>query len=110
MICDLQLNKHFKGWEKMNDRIEIMSAGDELTLKKHTSNAEISFEVLNSHGEKIGEVSTESNRSLSKMLTDVKVFANTVTPLSTRRKDSKYEAMEVRIDYSHSARNDGAKK
>ena len=94
----------------MNDRIEKMSAGDELTLKKHTSNGEINFEVLNSRGEPIGEVSTESNSSLSKMLLDVKVTVNTVTPLSARRKGSKYAAMEIRIDYSPSASNDDAEK
>lgn len=110
LICDLQLNKHIKGWKKMNDRIEKMSAGDELTLKKHTSNGEINFEVLNSRGEPIGEVSTESNSSLSKMLLDVKVTVNTVTPLSARRKGSKYAAMEIRIDYSPSASNDDAEK
>ena len=110
LICDLQLNREIKGWEKMNDRIEKMSAGDELTLKKHVSNGEISFEVLNYRGEKIGEVSTETNSSLSSMLTEVKAFANTVTPLSKRSKGSKYAAMEIRIEYCPSANNDGTKK
>lgn len=110
LICDLQLNRSIKDWEKMNDRIEKISAGDELTLKMYTSNGEINFNVLNSSREKIGEVSTKSNNSLSKMLTKVKVYANTVTPLSARKKGSRYAAMEIRIEYNPSAENDGAKK
>jgi hypothetical protein len=37
------------------------------------------------------------------------VFADTVTPVSARRKGSKYAAMKIRIEYSSSA-YDGVKK
>ncbi|MBQ1862209.1 MAG: hypothetical protein II149_01715, partial [Clostridia bacterium] len=85
--------------EKMNDRIELMSVGDELTLKKVSQDGEISFEVLNMRGEKIGNLWTGHDKSLSKMLNKVKVTVNTVAPLSARRKGSKYAAMSIRIDY-----------
>ena len=100
LIEDLRLDKYIKGWEKMNDRIELMSVGDELTFKKVSQDGEISFEVLNMRGEKIGNLWTGHDKSLSKMLNKVKVTVNTVTPLSARRKGSKYAAMSIRIDYN----------
>ena len=41
--------------------------------------------------EKIGNLLTGHDKSLSKMLNSVKVTVNTVTPLSARRKGSKYK-------------------
>ena len=99
LIEDLRLDKYVKGWEKMNDRIELMSVGDELTLKKVTLEGEVSFEVLNMRGEKIGNLWTGHDNSLAKMLNNVKATVDTVTPLSTRRKGSKYAAMTIRLDY-----------
>ena len=98
MIVDLRLDKYINGWEKMNERIEHISVGDELTLKKVTQDGEISFEVLNMRGEKIGMLWTESNKSLAKMMKNIKVTVNTVTPLSQRRKGSKYAAMSIKLE------------
>lgn len=100
LLCDLQLSKYIKGWEKMNDRIENMSPSDDLTLKKISKDGEICFEVLNTRGEKIGEISTDANKSLAKMLTSIKAVVATVTPLSKRRKGAKYAAMTIRIEYN----------
>lgn len=110
LICELQLDKKINGWEEMNERVERISAGDELTLKTHNSNGEIIIEVLDFCGKKIGQVSTASNSSLSRMLTEVKAFANIVTPLSVKRKCSKYASMEIRIEYCPSSDSDDTKK
>ena len=105
MVVDMRLDKYISGWEKMNDRIETISAGDELTLKKISKDGEISFEVLNARGEKLGELWVAGSKSLAKLLKNIKVTANTVTPLSTRRKGSKYAAMTLRLDYSAAETN-----
>jgi hypothetical protein len=105
MVVNMRLDKYISGWEKMNDRIETISAGDELTLKKISKDGEISFEVLNTRGEKLGELWVEGSKSLAKLLKNIKVTANTVTPLSTRRKGSKYAAMTLRLDYSAAETN-----
>ena len=110
LIEDLRLDKYVKGWEKMNDRIELMSVGDELTLKKVTQDGEVSFEVLNMRGEKIGNLWTGHDKSLAKMLNSVKITVNTVTPLSARRKGSKYAAMTIRLDYISAAKGGSTKK
>ena len=102
MVVDLQLNKYISGWEKMNDRIERISAGDELFLKKITKDGDIGFAVLNVRGEKIGELWTAGGKSLAKLLNNVKATANTVMPLSSRRKGAKYAAMTIRLDYTAS--------
>lgn len=94
----------------MNDRIELMSVGDELSLKKVTKDGEVSFEVLNMRGEKIGNFWTEHNKSLAKMLNNVKVTVNTVTPLSARRKGSKYATMTIRLDYMSTTTSGGKKR
>ena len=99
MVVDLRLDKHISGWEKMNERIENLSAGDELTLKKISNDGNTGFEVLNMRGEKIGELWIDGGKSLAKLLKNVKATANTVTPLSARRKGSKYAAMTIRLDY-----------
>ena len=98
MAVDLSLDKYINGWDKMNERIEHISVGDELTLKKVTQYGEISFEVLNMRDEKIGMMWTESNKSLTKMIKNIKVTVNTVTPLSQRRKGSKYAAMSIKLE------------
>ena len=86
MVVDMRLDKYISGWEKMNDRIEKISAGDELTLKKISKDGEISFEVLNARGEKLGELWIAGSKSLAKLLKNIKVTVDTVTPLSTREK------------------------
>lgn len=99
IVADLRLDKNISGWEKMNDRIERVSVGDELSLKKTGKGDEIGFEVLTMRGEKIGELWMEGGKSLVKLLKNTKVTANTVTPLSSRRKGSKYAAMTLKLDY-----------
>ena len=105
MVVDLRLDKYISGWEKMNDRIERVTAGDELSLKKISKDGGIGFEVLTMRGEKIGELWMEGGKSLAKLLKNIKVSANTVTPLSSRRKGSKYAAMTLRLDYSAAETN-----
>jgi len=105
MVVNMRLDKYISGWEKMNDRIETISAGDELTLKKISKDGEISFEVLNARGEKLGELWIEGSKSLAKLLKNITVTADTVTPLSSRRKGSKYAAMTLRLDYSAAETN-----
>lgn len=98
-VLDLSLNKYVTGWEKMNERIEHISAGDELTLKKVSKDGEVTFEVLNMRGEKIGNLYFDRAKGLAKLLKNVKATVATVTPLSQRRKGSKYAAMTIRLDY-----------
>ena len=89
----------------MNQRIEHMSVGDVITLKEASRNGKIDFDVLNVRGEKIGKLWTEYafsldiQRGLSRMLKNARVSVNSVTPLSARRKGSKYAAMTIRVDY-----------
>ena len=110
LIANLRLDKDVKGWEKMNDRIELMSVGDDLTLKKATQDGEIFFEVLNMHGEKIGNLWSEHAKSLAEMLNCVKATVNTVKPLSARRKGSKYAEMTIRLEYISSSKDGSVKK
>lgn len=98
-VLDLSLNKYVSGWEKMNERIEHISAGDELTLKKVSKDGEVTFEVLNMRGETIGNLYFDRAKGLAKLLKNVKATVATVTPLSQRRKGSKYAAMTIRLDY-----------
>ena len=109
-IVNLRLDKDVNDLEKMNDRIELMSVGDELTLKKETQDGEIFFEVLNMHGEKIGYLLVEYAKSLAEILNSVKATVNTVTPLSSRRKGSKYAEMTIRLDYISSSEDGSVKK
>ena len=99
MVENLRLDKYVSGWEKMNDRIETISPGDELKLKKGSADGETYFEVLNMRGEIIGELWVDSGKSLAKLLKNIKVTADTVTPLSSRRKGSKYATMTIRLEY-----------
>ena len=104
LVEDVKLNKYIDGWEKMNERIEHISVGDELTLKKVSEDGEISFEVLNMHGEKVGHLCfdwPQSNlaKGLAAILNKIRVTVATVTPLSQKRKDSKYAAMSIRLEY-----------
>lgn len=99
LVEDLRLNKYITGWEKMNEHIEHISVGDELTLKKVSKDGEVSFEVFNMHGEKIGNLYVDRANGLAKLLKNVKATVATVTPLSQRRKGSKYAAMTIRFDY-----------
>lgn len=110
LVEDLRLDKYVIGWEKMNECIEHISAGDELTLKKVSKDGKISFDVLNIREEKIGNFWTGRDKSLSRMLDNVKATVNTVTPLSARRKGSKYATMTIRLDYLVSAGKPSAKK
>ena len=102
LIENLHLDKYVSGWEQMNERIESISVGDELSLKKITKSGDVCFEVLNMSGEKIGELYTYRSRSLAKLLKNVKVTVETVTPLSQRRKGSKYAAMTIKIEHVQS--------
>lgn len=96
---NLRLDKYVDGWEKMNERIEHISVGDELTLKIASKGFTTTFDVLDKSGEKIGEVEFDTSNGLAKILKNIKVTAATVTPLSQRRKGSKYAVMTIRLDY-----------
>lgn len=116
LFGDLWLNENVSGWEKMNDRIEHMSVGDELTLKPFLKFRD-RFEVFNLNDEKIGELRQDfymdsnlfskkggklgSNeyQKLAPMLKNIKASVHAVEPLSKRRDTSKYAMMEVRLDY-----------
>lgn len=110
LVLDLSLDKYITGWEKMNERIENISAGDDLTLKKVSKEGEITFEVLNMRGEKIGNLYFDRAKGLAKLLKGVKATVATVTPLSQRRKGSKYAAMTIRLDYISSGSKENTKK
>ena len=50
-------------------------------------------------GETIGNLYFDRAKGLAKLLKNVKATVATVTPLSQRRKGSKYAAMTIRLDY-----------
>ena len=99
LVLDLGLNKNIAGWEKMNERIEHISAGDELTLRKVSKDGAVTLEVLNICGEKLGNLCFDRTKGLAKLLKNVKATVATVIPLSQRRKGSKYAIMTIRLDY-----------
>lgn len=99
LVLDLGLNKNIAGWEKMNERIEHISAGDELTLRKVSKDGVVTLEVLNICGEKLGNLYFDRTKGLAKLLKNVKATVATVIPLSQRRKGSKYAIMTIRLDY-----------
>lgn len=107
LVQKIQLDKLVPGWEKMNERIEYMSAGDELGLKKVSCDGDVFFEVLNMRGEKLGNLWIYGAKSLAKFLKNIKVTADTVTPLSQRRKGSKYATMTIKLEY---VQTEGKKK
>lgn len=95
---NLMLTNKIPGWEKMNDLIEHISAGDELSLQR-SSLDHYRFEVLNLNGEKIGEMGFPFPPQLTILPNYIKVTAETVTPLSKRRKGSKYAQMTIKLEY-----------
>ena len=104
LVSNLSLGKYITGWEKMNERIEHISVGDELTLRKVSKDGEVTIEVINIRGEKIGHLSFDREEELANLLKNVKATVATVTPLSQRRKGSKYAAMTIRLEYEDSDR------
>lgn len=104
MLCELKLSKTVKGWEKMNKLIEDISSGDELIIKAcPRKDGNVSFEVLNAAGKKIGNfggIPTESYADLAKMLDNIKAYAEDVVPLSKKGSRAKYASMNIRVEYA----------
>ena len=97
---DLQLSQNMPDLDKMNERIEYISVGDELIIKKHPKADSRFFDVLDIHGGKIGELEVFfTHERLAKTLESIRATVETVTPLSARRKGSKYAQMTIRMDY-----------
>ena len=86
MVQNVRIDKYVTGWEKINERIENVSVGDELTLKKVSSDGNLYFDVVNTRGEKLGQLSTGRDKSFAKILRYIKVTVASVEPLSTRLK------------------------
>jgi hypothetical protein len=105
MVQNVRIDKYITGWEKINERIENVSIGEDLTLKKVSSDGDIYFEVVNSRGEKLGHLSTGRDKSLAKILRYIKVTAASVEPLSKRRAGTKYAALSVNLEYVESEEN-----
>lgn len=105
MVQNVRIDKYINGWEKINERIEKVSVGDELTLKKVSENGDIYFVVVNSRGEKLGHLVTGRDKSFAKILRYIKVTVASVEPLSTRRAGAKYAALSVNLEYIDSEEN-----
>lgn len=105
MVQNVRIDKYVTGWEKINERIENVSVGDELTLKKVSSDGNLYFDVLNTRGEKLGQLSTGRDKSFAKILRYIKVTVASVEPLSTRRAGTKYAALSVNLEYIYSEEN-----
>ena len=105
MVQNVRIDKYVTGWEKINERIENVSVGDELTLKKVSSDGNLYFDVVNSRGEKLGQLSTGRDKSFAKILRYIKVTVASVEPLSTRRAGTKYAALSVNLEYIDSEEN-----
>lgn len=97
----LCLDRYIDGWQDMNERIENICDGDELKLdvNRTTSNS-IIYDVLCSTGEKIGELYDDHySNQFNKMLSDIKVYACDVMPLSKRSSRAKYGTLNMRLEY-----------
>lgn len=105
MVQNVRIDDKITGWEKINERIEKVSVGDELTLKKVSTNGNLYFEVVNFRGEKLGQLSTGRDKNFAKLLRYIKVTVASVEPLSTRRVGTKYAALSVKLEYIDSEEN-----
>lgn len=110
LIEDLRLDDRMEGWVDMNMRLELMSPGDPLQLKKVGKDQSLQFEVLNSKEELLGRMKTGQDKSLSSLLKHVKATVLTVTPLSQRGGAAKYGQLKIRIDLTESGEKRLSKK
>ena len=80
-------------YEKLNERIELLSEGDELLVKEGNG----SLEVQNLNGETVAYVYYDP--AMKRYIKNLKATVEKVRPLSKMRKGSKYAVLEVRLDY-----------
>ncbi|MBM6914985.1 hypothetical protein H6B33_06165 [Gemmiger formicilis] len=90
----------------MNQRIENISLDDSLVLQKVEKNGKVTIEVANEESEKIGNlpitirrIANDGVKNFSRILAGLKATVSSVTPISAKRKGSKYASMQVRVEY-----------
>ena len=102
VVYKLMLDMFTRDWQKKNELIEHVSVGDELILKQYPGRDYDGGAVLNKNGDELGSIwSGYGNISLS-MMPYIKATVETVKPLSTMRKGSKYAKMTIQLDYDSS--------
>lgn len=99
LVERITLNKSISGWKKMNQRIEKLSDGEELSLTFVENYVGCHMDVFNKAGEKLGEIQTANVIALSNTLEHLRAYATNVTPLAQRRKGAKYASMSVRFKF-----------
>ena len=89
--------------EGRNERIEHVKAGDKLILKADFDNEyyyPVAIEVFNSDNQSLGylrELYEAPLKSIADILDEIDAYAESVTPLSARRKNAKYALMDVKL-------------
>lgn len=105
IIARLKLDCRTPNWQNINERIEKISVGEELKLKKVRPYCDldgeslIRYAVLDMDGMKLGNIRTDFDGGIAKTLDSIKVYVNTVKPLSQRSEKAKYATMTIRIEY-----------
>ena len=85
-----------------NERIEHIRPGDPLRLKAHSTQTESCFIVYNQKNQSLGSIEASNpivQNALNELLPQITACAGEVTPLSQRRKGSKYSNMTVLLNY-----------
>lgn len=109
-IEKLYLDKTNREWENINERIEHISVGDNLHLKKFKECGLTRFEVLNASNELVGIYGPDDGDTLANSLKNLKVTVASATPVSARRKGAKYAELSILIEYIDSAKPGKAKE
>lgn len=101
MITDVRLRR--KDVDRVNNRIETMYVGEEVFVKpekpSHADDWDVVIEVLDSNGLILGYSDCMGENQLYKIEDILTAKVSSVTPLSQRRKGSKYALLEIEIDY-----------
>ena len=97
-IAELKIDKHMNGWEHMNEVIEEISVGEELILKPSKECGYEAF-VFDKDKNPIGKIMYFGIGNIITDMNHIKATVKDVTPLSKRRKGTKYAQMNVELEY-----------
>lgn len=109
IIAKLKWDDQTQNWQNIKERIEKLSVGDELKLKKvrpyldSDGKTIIMYEIIDMQGEKLGNIHTDVDESLAKTIDNIRLYVNTVEPLSKRKNNLKYAPITIRLEYAEHA-------
>lgn len=89
--------------DRINNRIESMRVGDQLVVRpdkpKHADDWDVSIDIYDENGLLLGySFSTGGTNQLHKLSDVLTAEVSEITPLSARRKGSKYALLKVKVD------------